>query len=264
MEITHFFGYFCSLLIGVVLGLIGGGGAILTIPILVYLMYVEPVSATAYSLFVVGVTSAVGSAKNIKRRLVDFKTVLFFAVPAVITVYSTRRFVVPAIPSDLIEISGYIITKNNAIMVFFAILMLFASLSMIRNKRAEMDSAPATNYPLLMLLACITGFLTALVGAGGGFIIIPILVLFAKLPMKNAVATSLVIITINSLIGFTGDMQTMKIDWGFLLPFSVLPIIGIFLGIWLHRFIDGKKLKKGFGWFVLLMSIYIIFKESGY
>lgn len=261
MDITLLFGYFSALLIGVVLGLIGGGGSILTIPILVYLMYIEPVTATAYSLFVVGITSAVGSVKNIKKKLVDFKTVLFFAVPAVAAVYSTRRFIVHAIPSNLYEIDGYIITKNNAIMVFFAVLMLSASISMIRSKRPETDMVHVPNYPLLMVLACITGFLTALVGAGGGFIIIPILVLFAKLPMKNAVATSLVIITINSLIGFTGDMENIKIDWEFLLPFSILPILGIFLGIWLHRFIDGKKLKKSFGWFVLLMSIYIIFKE---
>lgn len=262
MEVPFVFGYFSALLIGVVLGLIGGGGSILTIPILVYLMYIEPVTATAYSLFVVGITSAVGSVKNVRKKLVDFKTVLFFAVPAVIAVYGTRRFIVPSIPHNLGEIAGFAITKNNAIMVFFAVLMLLASVSMIRSKQVELDIAPATNYPLLMLLAGITGLLTALVGAGGGFIIIPILVLFAKLPMKKAVATSLVIITINSLIGFTGDIQNMNIDWEFLLPFSILPIVGIFVGIWLHRFIDGKKLKKSFGWFILLMSIYIILKES--
>ncbi|HET8810229.1 MAG TPA: sulfite exporter TauE/SafE family protein [Flavobacteriaceae bacterium] len=264
MEITQILGYLSALLIGVVLGLIGGGGSILTIPILVYLMRIEPVVATAYSLFVVGITSTVGSIKNIHKGLVDFKTVFVFAIPAFLSVYATRRFIIPAIPTSLFEINGFMVTKNIAIMVFFAVMMLLASLTMIRNKRPESDLVPKTNYPLLVVLAVITGLLTGLVGAGGGFIIIPILVLFAKLPMKNAVATSLVIIMINSLIGFTGDIENMDIDWEFLLPFSILPIIGIFIGIWLHRFIDGKKLKKSFGWFVFLMSIYIIFKESSF
>ena len=264
METTQFFGYFGALLIGVVLGLIGSGGSILTIPVLVYLMCVEPVMATAYSLFVVGVTSAVGSVKNIQKKLVDFKTVFVFTVPAFLSVYATRRFIVPAVPSNLFEINGFLLTKNTAIMVFFATLMLLASLSMIRDQSSEPAVAPKSNSFLLVVLALLTGLLTGLVGAGGGFIIIPILVLFAKLPMKKAVATSLVIITINSLIGFTGDFENRNIDWEFLLPFSILPIIGIFLGVRLHHFIDGKKLKKSFGWFVLLMSIYIIFKESSF
>ncbi len=262
MEIVHLLGYFGALLVGVALGLIGGGGSILTIPIFVYLFSFEPVIATAYSLFVVGTTSAVGSVKNFGKKLVDFQTVLFFAVPAVIAVYCTRRFIVPAIPTKLLEINDFVLTKDTGIMVFFATLMLLASVSMIRSKRPETEVAATANYPLLMLLAAVTGFLTALVGAGGGFIIIPILVLLAKLPMRNAVGTSLVIIAINSLIGFTGDIQNLNIDWEFLLPFSCLSIFGIFLGIWLNRFVDGKKLKKGFGWFVFLMSIYIIFKES--
>lgn len=114
----------------------------------------------------------------------------------------------------------------------------------------------------MIFLALLTGILTGFVGAGGGFIIIPILVIFAKLPMKEAVASSLTIITINSLIGFTGDLENFDINWNFLLPFSILPVLGVFLGIWLQRFIDGPKLKKSFGWFVLFMGVYIIFRES--
>lgn len=264
MDTIHLLGYFSALLIGVVLGLIGGGGSILTIPILVYLFGIEPVIATAYSLFVVGITSAVGTIKNNRRNLIDFRTAIYFAIPAFLAVYCIRRFVISAIPQDLFVIDGYMVTKNTALMLFFAILMLFVSISMILNSRTELDGPPKPNYPLLVFLAIITGAITGLVGAGGGFIIIPILVLFAKLPMKNAVATSLVIITINSLIGFIGDIENIKIDWEFLAPFSILPILGIFLGIWLHQFIDGKKLKKSFGWFVLFMSIYIIFRESSY
>lgn len=263
MELIEILGYLGALFIGVVLGLIGSGGSILTIPVLVYLLFVEPVLATAYSLFVVGVVSGVGSIKYIQKGLVEFKTVFAFAVPAVVSVYFMRRFGLPAIPEKLFSIDGFLVTKNIGIMVVFAVLMLFSSVSMIRNKKPESIAEPSVNYTLLVILALLTGLLTGLVGAGGGFIIIPILVLFAKLPMKKAVASSLTIITINSLIGFLGDIENFDIEWGFLLPFSILPVIGIFLGIWLTRFVDGKKLKKSFGWFVLFMSIYIIFRESG-
>lgn len=265
MEVTQVLGYAGALLIGVVLGLIGGGGSILTIPILVYLLYVEPVIATAYSLFVVGITSGVGSVRNIRKKIINFKTVLFFAFPAVITVYSTRRYMIPAIPEELGEVFGFQICKRDIIMLLFAVLMLLAAFSMIRNKASESEKKRTIeNYPLLVILAIFTGFLTALVGAGGGFIIIPILVLLGKLPMKNAVATSLVIVTLNALIGFVGDVQNMTIDWGFLLPFSILPIFGIFIGMWLQRFINGAKLKTAFGWFILLMGLYIIFKELSF
>ncbi|MFD1079882.1 sulfite exporter TauE/SafE family protein, partial [Longispora fulva] len=106
-----------------------------------------------------------------------------------------------------------------------------------------------------------TGLVTGLVGAGGGFIIIPILVLLAGLPMKKAVGTSLFIIALNSLLGFLGDLGHQPIDWPFLLFFTFLAVLGIFLGVYLNKFIDGKKLKKGFGWFVLVMGIYILWKE---
>jgi uncharacterized membrane protein YfcA len=246
----------------VVLGLIGSGGSILTIPVLVYLLAVEPVLATAYSLFVVGVVSGTGAIKYIQKGLVEFKTVFVFAVPAVVSVYFMRRFGLPAIPENLFWLGDFLVTKNIFVMVVFAVLMLFSSVSMIKKPKSTDMAEPSLNYGLLVLLAILTGLLTGLVGAGGGFIIIPILVIFAKLPMKKAVASSLMIITINSLIGFTGDIENFDIDWGFLLPFSILPVLGIFLGIWLQRFIDGHKLKKSFGWFVLFMGIYIIFRES--
>ena len=155
------------------------------------------------------------------------------------------------------------VTKNLAIMLFFAIIMLLASVSMIRNKRKETDEeAEITyNYPLIIVEGLVVGTITGIVGAGGGFLIIPALVLLAKLPMKKAVATSLFIIAIKSLIGFLGDVQNLEIDWPFLLIFTGISIVGIFIGIWLNKFIDGKKLKKAFGWFVLVMGIYIIYKE---
>ena len=263
MEIVEILGYIGALLIGLVLGLIGGGGSILTVPILVYALSLNPVIGTAYSLFVVGATSLVGAVKNIMKGMVDIKTAIIFAIPAFIAVYLTRAFLIPAIPEELFTVGDFMITKNLAIMLFFAIIMLLASVSMIRNKRKETDEeAEITyNYPLIIIEGIVVGTITGIVGAGGGFLIIPALELLAKLPMKKAVATSLLIIAVKSLIGFIGDVQNLEIDWPFLLIFTGISIVGIFIGIWLNKFIDGKKLKKGFGWFVLVMGIYIIYKE---
>lgn len=263
MGIIEILGYVGALIIGLVLGLIGGGGSILTVPILVYLLAVNPVTATAYSLFVVGATSLVGAIKNIRKKQVDLRTAFVFATPAFITVYATRLYLVPAIPETLFTVFDFEITKNIGIMLFFAIIMVISAVSMILNNHTEQEIQEKTdyNYPLIILEGVGVGLLTGIVGAGGGFLIIPALVLLAKLPMKKAVATSLLIIAIKSLIGFIGDIQNMEIDWVFLLIFSGLSIIGIFLGIYLNKFIDGKKLKKAFGWFVLAMGVYIMWKE---
>ncbi len=256
-------GYFGALVIGVVLGLIGGGGSILTVPVLVYLLGINPVTATAYSLFVVGTSSLVGAVKNMQKKHVAYRTAIVFSIPAFIAVYLTRKFLVPAIPEYIVTVGGIEITRNIAIMLFFAFIMILASVSMIREQKEKSVQPEKVryNYPLIIIEGGIVGVLTGIVGAGGGFLIIPALVLLAKLPMKKAVATSLLIIAIKSLIGFIGDVQNLVIDWQFLIIFTVISVVGIFLGIYFNRFIDGKKLKKGFGWFVLLMGIYIVWKE---
>ncbi|WP_179352120.1 sulfite exporter TauE/SafE family protein [Winogradskyella vidalii] len=262
MSLTEILGYFGALFIGIVLGLIGGGGSILTVPILVYLLTINPVTATAYSLFVVGASSLVGAIKNMQKGLVDYKTAFSFAIPAVTVVFLTRRFLVPAIPNVLWTIDDFELTKNIAIMLFFALLMLFSSYSMITSQSlTNAVSQKRPSYKLLVLQAVIIGVVTGLVGAGGGFLIIPALVLLAKIPIKRAVATSLLIIAINSLIGFTGDIINTSVNWSFLLIFTFISILGIFLGMYLSNYIAGKNLKKGFGWFVLLMGSYILFKE---
>ncbi|OAB77385.1 sulfite exporter TauE/SafE family protein [Cochleicola gelatinilyticus] len=263
MDLIELIGYVCALVIGIVLGLIGGGGSILTVPVLVYLLSFNPVTATAYSLFVVGISALVGAFRNMQKKLVDFKTAIVFSIPAFIAVYSTRKFIVPAIPEELGTIFGFLITKDVGIMVFFAFIMLVAALSMIFNKSMDVtdETSVIYNYPLVVIEGFVVGVLTGIVGAGGGFLIIPALVLLAKLPMKKAVATSLLIIAVKSLIGFIGDIENLDIDWTFLLIFSGISVGGIFIGIWANKFVNGKKLKKSFGWFVLIMAIYIIFKE---
>lgn len=264
MEVIEILGYAGALLIGLTLGLIGGGGSILTVPILVYVLEVDPVTATAYSLFVVGVSALVGAIRNAQKGMVDFRTGLVFAAPALVAVFLTRKFVIPAIPDELFSVGDFLITKSIAIMVFFAIIMLVAAYFMIKGRKdtEEADHAPEYNYPMILIEGLVVGFLTGIVGAGGGFLIIPALVLLAKLPMKKAVATSLMIIAIKSLIGFLGDVQNLEMDWTFLSVFTGLSVVGIFIGIYLNKFIDGKKLKKGFGWFVLIMGVYIVLKET--
>lgn len=261
---TDIFGYLGATIIGVVLGLIGGGGSILTVPILVYVMSVNPVTATAYSLFVVGASALVGAIRNAQKGMVDFKTGIVFAIPAFFAVYLTRKFIVPAIPQELFSLGDFLVTKDIAIMIFFAIIMLLASISMIRGRKdTDVEETEVKyNYPMIILEGIVVGILTGIVGAGGGFLIIPALVLLAKLPMKKAVATSLMIIAIKSLIGFIGDVENIAIDWTFLLVFTGLAVAGIFIGLYLNKFIDGKKLKKGFGWFVLIMGVYIVLKET--
>lgn len=266
MDITLILGYIGALLIGVVLGLVGGGGSILTVPVLVYLFGVAPVLATAYSLFIVGLSSLFGAVQNMKKGLIDFKTAAIFSVPAFIAVYLTHKFLVPAIPETIFEVSGFTLTKSIAIMVFFALIMFAAALAMIRNKCVGDDCHDENrtvvyNYPMILLEGSVVGVLTGIVGAGGGFLIIPALVLMAKLPMKKAVATSLLIIAVKSLIGFIGDVENLELDWSFLGFFTLLAVVGIFLGIFLNKWIPGEKLKKAFGWFVLVMAIYILYKE---
>lgn len=264
MEIIVLVGYVAAIIIGVSLGLIGGGGSILTVPVLVYILGIDPVLGTAYSLFVVGSTSLVGSFTYMKKQLVDYKTALVFAIPSFIAVFLTRKIIVPALPDSLFVLGGFEVTKSIGIMVFFAVIMLAASYSMIKENGKvvdEKDGEVKFNIPLIAVEGLIVGLITGLVGAGGGFLIIPALVLLAKLPMKMAVGTSLLIIAAKSLIGFLGDVSNQVIDWKMLLIFTVLSIVGIFIGSSLSKKINEKMLKKGFGWFVLLMGIYIIAKE---
>jgi hypothetical protein len=259
-------GYLGALIIGLTLGLIGGGGSILTVPILVYVLALSPVIATAYSLFVVGISALIGAVAYFKKGLLSYKTAIVFAIPSFTAVFLTRKYLMPSIP-DTLYVLNYSFSKNSFIMLFFAAIMLFAAISMITKKsKDEIESDDKSgelkfNYLMILGEGAVVGVLTGIVGAGGGFLIIPALVLFANLPMKLAVGTSLLIIAAKSLIGFLGDIGQHEIDWSFLLIFSSISVIGIIIGSYLNNFINGKKLKMGFGYFVLIMAVYIIFKE---
>ena len=327
-------GFVIAILIGFTLGFIGGGGSILTVPVLVYLFQIEPVLATAYSLFVVGISASVGALNYMKKGLLSYKTAIVFAVPSLLAVFLTRRFllptipeqlftvgeldittdllfililigvmlavsflslnltyrgsnkhvkafllvtpaaimvfivrqfIIPKIPDHLVVLGDFTLTKNIGIMLFFAVVMFFSSFSMIREGKKSYQVKESKgllhNYPVIILEGGLVGTITGLVGAGGGFLIIPALVLLAGLPMKTAIGTSLLIISVNSLLGFLGDISNPEIAWTFLLAFTVLSVIGIFAGTYATKFVDGNKLKKGFGVFVLVMSIYILIHE---
>jgi len=240
----------------------GSGGSILTVPILHYAFHIEPVMATGYSLFIVGVTSLIGATRSAIGRRNDVRAALIFAPASVISVFLVRKFLLPAIP-DTITITSWSMTKNVFIMICFAVLMIAASISMISKQKApEQDSLPAERVWLVPVLGFLVGAVTGFVGAGGGFLIIPSLVLFARVPMKKAVGTSLVIITINCFVGFFSDLNALvHINWKLLIVFSTLAIIGILVGLGLQKRVPGGRLRKWFGYFVLLMAVYIIFME---
>ena len=254
-------GYLASILIGISLGLIGGGGSILTIPILVYIFHVNPRLATTYSLFIVGFTAAIGSIKHYQLGNLKFQSAIPFAIPSLVSIIVVRKFLMPIIPEIIFSNGSFSITKDIFIMLIFSVLMMMASYSMIKSKQEIVDESK-TNIMKVAFMGFLVGVVTGFLGAGGGFLIIPALIFFTGLTMKEAVGTSLLIIAFNSLFGFLGDViNGVNIDFLFLLSIVFFALIGIFIGTFLSKKIDGSKLKPAFGWFVLVMGIYIVIKE---
>jgi uncharacterized protein len=259
MEIA---GYLAAVLIGVSLGLIGGGGSILTVPVFVYLLHVQPVLATTYSLFVVGSCSLVGGTRAYFKKLIDFHVVLYFGLPSLLSVFLVRRFVLPVIPEYLFAVGNLTVTKGVFLMVLFAVLMLAAAVSMIRSESKPPAPVIRKERPGgLLIQGLLIGAITGLLGAGGGFLIIPALVLISRLPMKMAVGSSLTIMAISSFFGFFSTLSHYNINWLQLLAFTVIAVLGIFAGIALSEKISGQALKRSFGWFVLVIGFFILIRE---
>ncbi|TAF33042.1 MAG: sulfite exporter TauE/SafE family protein [Cytophagales bacterium] len=259
MEIS---GFALGVLIGVTLGLIGSGGSILAVPTLVYVVGVMPSLATTYSLFVVGISALVGCLKGFKDKLINYKLALFFGLPSLFSILVMRRFILPMLPQEF-QVAGYAIPKDFLIMLVFSVLMLLASWSMIKSTNDSQESDESLiNFLDIAIKGIAVGLLTGFVGVGGGFLIIPTLVFSAKLPMKNAVATSLIVIAGNALMGFLGSLKQSPIDWYFLLSFTLCAVLGIGVGMYLNSKLSHEKLKPAFGWFVLFTGIYIIVRET--
>lgn len=248
---------------GITLGLIGAGGSTMTVPIMVYLFGLDTILATTYSLFIVGFTSLIGSYKHYKLGNISWKFVLLFGISSILAVIFSRTYLIHLIPSEIIRTTQFVLTKNTLLLVVFACMMLFASFSMIKNIANETEETDFDiNRFQIVMAGLLVGFITGIVGVGGGFLIIPVLTNWAKLPIKKAVATSLIIITINSLIGFGVDHNGLKrIDWIHMSIFSLIAIVGIMIGIKLSTKIPGEKLKPLFGWFILIMGVSIILSE---
>ena len=259
-------GYLAAVLMGLILGIVGGGGSILTVPILVYLMGVAPDLATGYSLLIVGATAAFGAVSYFRQGLVDVRASLLFAAPSIITVYLTRAYLMPVIP-DVVISTPLVVSKNTAIMLLFAVLMLLSAVMMYRNaaKKTVLNTTEPARSPRVMLIVvegAVVGLVTGVLGAGGGFLIIPALVLLLGMPMKKAVGASLFIIALKSLIGFAGDLQT-----GITLAMPLLPLmlVATFAGILLSTFVakrlNSSGLQKFFAIFSVLIAIVIIVQE---
>nr|WP_314491839.1 sulfite exporter TauE/SafE family protein [uncultured Chryseobacterium sp.] len=257
------FGYIGSVFIGISLGLLGGGGSILTVPVLVYLFGIDVFLATEYSLFIVGISSLVGSFSYFKKGFVNMRTALVFGIPSVISIFLTRNFLLPLIPDQVFTVGSFQMSKDLLLLLIFAALMIIASYKMIhKNGESIVKNVTPKNTTFLAAgQGSAVGIITGLLGAGGGFLIIPALVNLLKTPMKFAVGTSLVIVSFNSLIGFFSSMKSVDIDWNFLGTISVISVAGIIIGAELSKKINGKKLKPIFGYFILVMGIYIIIKE---
>lgn len=254
-------GYAGAILVGVVLGLLGGGGSILSIPILVYFFGVEPVMASAYSLFIVGVTSFVGAIPKYREHLVNLRTGVMFGIPSIISIFITRKWIVPGIPDIIYQGDGWMLSKRLLLLGLFAVLMVLASIPMIRGKREITSQNKKFRTFLVGLEGILIGFLTGLVGAGGGFLIIPALVFLTGLKFKTAVGTSLFIIAINSLVGFSGDLMNYSMDWSLLLVITALAIVGILVGNRFSRKVSNIRLRISFGWFTLVIGAYILVRE---
>ena len=254
-------GYIASVCIGLILGMLGGGGSILSIPILVYLFHFDVLLASAYSLFIVGATSLVGAIPKYREHLVNIRTGMLFGLPSIVSIFATRRWIVHAIPDLIWQGDSFTLTRRLLLLGLFAILMVLASFSMIRNRQELKSDSERTRPMLVVLEGLLIGALTGLVGAGGGFLIIPALVLLTGLTFKAAVGTSLFIIAINSLVGFTGDLYNYSMDWPFLLTITGLAVLGILVGNQLSRKISAVLLRKMFGWFILLMGCWILLRE---
>ncbi|SDD54409.1 sulfite exporter TauE/SafE family protein [Niabella drilacis] len=251
-------GYICSLLIGVSLGLIGSGGSILAIPILVYFFKQTPEQATTHSLFIVGITSAIAVRNHYRVGNLKIKEALYFAIPSIISLILSRKYLLPSVP-EVIADRGMLITKHLLMMLLFSLLMIAASFSMILRFSPVSGKVSVSR---LFLLGALIGIVTGFLGAGGGFLIVPVLIFYAGMSMRNAIATSLLIITINSLSGFTGDLiNKVAFDQRILITVAATAIAGMFAGLYFSRKIDGEKLKPLFGWFIFMMGLFILARE---
>jgi uncharacterized protein len=253
-------GYILSFVMGSILGLIGAGGSILAVPILVYFLKIPPITATAYSLLTVGLTAFTGATRYYHKKQIDYIVALQFVIPSMCALYIARRFIVPFIPDPVfLDVS-----KDLFIMLFFASIMICSGIMMLRGMNIVNIKVENNKYSLLkmIIISLIIGTVIGIIGAGGGFLIIPTLVMLAGLDMRVAVGSSLFIIAIQALFGFVGDIQSgLAINYNIMIIFILSAISGMLFGILISNKISTNNLRKLFGYFVIIIALVIIVTE---
>ncbi len=254
-------GFVLIFLVGLILGLVGGGGSLLAIPILIYIFSLDVITASSYSLFLIAITCAVGTALRYKNHTIDVNSGILFGLPSIISLFLTRWLIIPELPEIIFQFGTMVLSKRLFLLSVFSMMIVMTSIPMILRKGDQDIRIQNKKSILLIFLGLIIGFVTGLVGIGGGFIILPVLFLVAKLPFQKAVGTSIFIIFMKSAIGFLGDLFHYQPDWLFLLMLSSISVLGIFSGIRISAHINTMKLKTAFGWLLLFIGISVITKE---
>lgn len=262
MGIEEIIGYIGALLTGLILGILGGGGAIFSVPVLVYIFHVKATEATAYSMFIVAVAALIGAVQNIRKKMVDWSAVAWYGLPSLITVFITRKFIIHAIPENLFTVGSYTFTKHVGILLLLSFFMVMIGYKMTRTEPIKGEGERGVNHTKLIMYAMGIGLFLGIVGAGGGFLMIPALIHFANLDIKKAVGTSLVLVSANAAIGFLGDATTnTNLNWPLLISFSGIAIAGVIIGTYYAHKINPAKLRMGFGYFMIITAVFIFVKE---
>jgi uncharacterized protein len=254
-------GYLALIGIGIVLSLMGGGGSLLSVPILVYLFSLDIVTASSYSLFIVGTTSLLGALLKHKEQRADLRAGIIFSMSSVVAVFSTRKWIIPSIPEEILLGNDLVVTKRALILGVFAMLVIASSLMILLKHGWASSDHGKQRLKYLLPVSFTTGIIGGFVGAGGGFLILPSLIIFARLPFKIAVGTTLLVIGFNSLLGFLGDVLNYPINWLFLIMITGLASAGMLLGNLVGSKIPVYYLRLSFGWMMLITAIMILVKE---
>lgn len=261
-------GYIASFFMGILLGMIGAGGSILTVPILFYFFRQDAIFATTNSLFIVGIAALAGAIIQIKKENTNIRIGMYFAIPSFLGIYIARYVLLPSIPSILISDFGITVTKPLFMMIVFSIIMIYSSWVMIRLNNFPTGETTtlqtvSTNFLSIGIKGLMVGMITGFVGAGGGFLIIPSLVILFKFPIRQAIGTSLAIIAANSLFGFSISFTVAQTEYcPLLLTICILGIAGMFLGLTLSSRINEKYLKIGFGYLTLVTAFLILWDQG--
>lgn len=257
-----YFWYFLASFVGIMVGLLGGWGSILAVPLLVYVFGVDPVLATSYSLWLIGVSSLIAVIPKYMIGQVKFTMSLLVGIPSILWVLLVRQVLLPLIP-EVFVIWGAILTRWFVVMMVFAVVMFFSALSLLSSRPSADQDDLLHRSPLVMtLMWLLIGWLAWFVGAGWWFLIIPLLVFFTKIPIKKAIGTSLLIVAIQSLFGFIGDVVSgVDIDWTLMAIIVLISILGMFVGHYIHRYTHSHRIQTLFGYIVLCMSIVILVEE---